>query len=81
MNKKRACLYLLTAWMLCFSMDVTRVRSFMLPFFARPINADDNGSGKYIGIGWSFDITTGASRESKTKAFAVKLFGITLARS
>lgn len=44
-------------WLSAVTVDVFRVSSFEKPLFCAPcVTADDGGSGRYQGLGYSFDI-------------------------
>ena len=61
MKKKKtiiAMICILVLWIAIGVVDYRRVHSFEKPVFCVDTEpADDGGSGKYIGLGYSFDIT------------------------
>ena len=58
--KKKVLIPLLIAvllWMAAGAVDIFRVSSFEKPLCCAPcVTADDGGSGRYQGLGYSFDI-------------------------
>lgn len=70
----------LIIWMSVGITDYARVHSFEKPIFSIPtVTADDGGSGRYIGIGYSFKITGNFMPEDEfpgVTKYKYYLFGI-----
>lgn len=50
-------LILMAFWLSAGTVDICRVSSYEKPVFSFPVvTADDGGSGRYQGLGYSFDI-------------------------
>lgn len=57
MKKKIIISAVAALWITAGIVDYYRVQSFLLPIFCIGTElADDGGSGKYVGLGYSFDI-------------------------
>ncbi len=83
--KKALCitiLLLFIGWMTVCIVDFYRVNSFEKPLFCIVTESyDDGGSGKYIGLGYSFDIRGNFMPEDElpgVTSFTARIFGIEL---
>lgn len=77
-----ALLVLLALWLAIGITDFTRVTNFERPVFCvLTQGADDGGSGRYIGLGYSFDIEGNFMPEDEfpgVAKFEAKLLGMTV---
>ena len=73
-------MFLFAAWLTVGIVDFVRINSFEKPFFCIATqSADDGGSGKYIGLGYSFDIKGNFLPDDEfpgITSFTARIFGI-----
>lgn len=81
--KKVLCIiviFLFAAWLAVCIVDFSRINSFEKPLFCIATQtADDGGSGKYVGLGYSFDIKGNFMPEDEfpgVTSFTARIFGI-----
>lgn len=72
-------LTLLILWLAAGTVDIFRVSSFEKPVFCAPcVTADDGGSGRYQGLGYSFDIEGNFMPEDEfpgVTEYTLRIFG------
>ena len=84
MNKKKVIVVVvcvIVLWIVIGIVDYSRVNSSNKPLFCVGLElADDGGSGKYIGLGYSFDIDGHLTADSwfDVDSYTYKIFGITV---
>lgn len=70
----------LSLWLIVMAVDFSRVYSFEKPLFCIAAETfDDGGSGKYVGLGYSFDLEGNFMPEAEHPGiigFDAYLFGI-----
>ena len=66
-------------WLAAGTVDIFRVSSFEKPVFCAPcVTADDGGSGRYQGLGYSFDIEGNFMPEDECPGvteYTLRIFG------
>lgn len=81
--KKALCIiaiFLFAGWLSICIVDFVRINSFEKPLFCIATQtADDGGSGRYVGLGYSFDIKGNFLPEDEfpgITSFTAHIFGI-----
>lgn len=76
----RILIAVLVLWLLVIVVDFATVHSFQRPVFCvLTQGADDGGSGRYVGLGYSFEIKgrfMPEEEEPGVTSYAGKLFGV-----